>query len=312
MNPKMTSSTYSAELEHEALINITGPDATKFLQGQITCDAKALTSQASLGAHCTHKGRALFSFLALAPCTEDIFLRLPANQAEAALATLNKYIVFSKAKANLVTSNYHRIGVWGAGAKELIDKVFGVQFDKDGSFASTEQYTITRLDNQRYECWLTTNQTTQIEQIQLCTTASNTSSWQRLDIAAGIGHIQAENREEFIPQMLNYHRLGGISFTKGCYTGQEVIARMKYHGKLKRHMYRVSSHGKAPATGDLIFNGDSEQSVGRIVIAIDTSEGFEALVVTTDTSVDTDNLHINQENPQKLTQQQLPYAINEE
>lgn len=311
------SNTYFSHLEHESLISIQGPDATKFLQGQITCDALALTQTASLGAHCTHKGRMLFSFFALALNPENIYLRLPAEQTDTALAALNKYIVFSKAKA-AAHHDWKKIGVWGESAREIISALTATPPTKNNTFSQCDTHIITQISDTRFECWLhpdaplpdefaNSNNATQMSY----------TDWQLLDIQQGVGHIYSGSTEQLIPQMLNYQLLGGISFTKGCYTGQEVVARMQYHGKLKRHMYRVQipSDCALPTPGTPIYSATGSQSVGTVILASQSAGGdtaAEALVTATDLSIDSDDCYLDTTLQQKLTLLELPYAINEE
>lgn len=314
MSNTHASSTYFSHLEHESLISINGPDATKFLQGQVTCDVQKLTQTASLGAHCTHKGRMLFSFFAAATTPENIYLRVPSEQTKTALAALNKYIVFSKAKT-AVLSGWKKIGIWGENASDIIDSLSESPPKTDGEFSHSDSCIIIKLSNSRFECWLAPE--TELPNNLLSqhkATQVNPANWQLLDIQQGIGHIYTGNTEQLIPQLLNYQALGGISFTKGCYTGQEVVARMQYHGKLKRHMYRVQipDNCSAPLSGTPIYSTASTQSVGNIVLASTTPGTAEALVVATDQSIEADDCYLDPELQQKLTLLKLPYAINEE
>lgn len=314
MSNTHTNSTFFNLLEHESLISIAGPDATKFLQGQVTCDVQTLTRTASLGAHCTHKGRMLFSFFAAATNPENIYLRLPSEQTETALAALNKYIVFSKAKTAELTG-WKKIGIWGENAPDIIDALTASPPKTDGAFDHSDSYIIIKLSNSRFECWLAPETPLPDDLLsQHNATQTDSVHWQLLDIQQGIGHIYTGNTEQLIPQMLNYQVLGGISFTKGCYTGQEVVARMQYHGKLKRHMYRMQTtlNGTTPLPGAPIYSKASTQSVGNIVLARPTPTTTEALIVATDVSVETGDCYLDPEHQQKLTLLELPYAINEE
>jgi folate-binding protein YgfZ len=122
-------------------------------------------------------------------------------------------------------------------------------------------------------------------------TLISAESWQLMVIRQGLGEVCAATSELFIPQMLNYHLTGAISFTKGCYTGQEVIARMHYKGKLKRQLYRISLQGQPCKPGDDLFGPDSVQSIGKIVNCVAVcDDNSEALAVITSANVDADNV----------------------
>ncbi|MCV6627654.1 MAG: tRNA-modifying protein YgfZ, partial [Cellvibrionaceae bacterium] len=134
--------------------------------------------------------------------------------------------------------------------------------------------------------------------------------WRLLDIRAGIGEIQAGSEAMFIPQMLNFNERGGISYDKGCYTGQEIIARMQYRGNLKRHLLYLHSDtaNTAPAVGQALYNGQKEQAIGYIVDALLSSKGIEALAVCTDESADQAVYTETQGGP-SYRAQTLSYAI---
>ena len=309
--------TFIADLQHETILTIEGPDASKFLQGQVTCDIRAITQKSSLGAHCTHKGRMLFSFLALASSPEKIYLRLPHEQSQSALAALHKYIIFSKAKAEKISDDCLQLGIWGPDARSTITSTFGHCPKARSAFIQTEKHTVIEVDDSRFECWLhssnTIDNTSTLSKLQQNTAPSNFKHWQLEDIQSGIGHVYAPNTELFIPQMLNYQTLGAISFNKGCYTGQEIVARMKYHGKIKRHMYRVRGETSSPPPpGAPIYSTGGERSVGSVVIASQIDSGFEALLVAKASNVETQTLFLDIQQQQKLTLLELPYAVDEE
>ena len=316
MSSKDQDQTFIAKLQREALLKIEGSDASKFLQGQVTCDIRTITHKSSLGAHCTHKGRMLFSFLALAPSPEKIYLRLPYEQTQVALDALNKYIIFSKAKAEKISSDCLQLGIWGPDARSIITSTFGLCPEEDSAFLQTDQHTVIQLNESRFECWLhstsASENTNTLTELEKNTVPSEYSHWQLVDIQSGIGHVYTQNTEQFIPQMLNYQTLGAISFNKGCYTGQEIVARMQYHGKLKRHMYRVKGETPTPPPGTPIYSVSGKKSVGSIVSASEIDSSFEALVVAKDTSVKTQMLFLDAQQQQKLTLLELPYAVNED
>lgn len=251
-------------------ITVQGPDAAKFLQGQVTCDLSAIEAGAStLGAHCTHQGRMVSSFRIARSGDDSYTLRVHESIAERALAQLNKYIVFSKAKARL-DDTLTGFALLGSGVGQwLLDRnEAGIPEDNDQAWADADGMVI-RLQEDAIESWVVLALAHKYQQLaeqeQRLGTAAD---WQAWLVANGIGEVRSETVEVFIPQVLNLHLTGGISFTKGCYTGQEIVARMKYRGKLKRHMYRAQTQTNEPiAPNTPVFADGHAQSVGEVVIA---------------------------------------------
>lgn len=314
--------TYLVALKHHGLLTVEGPDAAKFLQGQVTCDLRELDNQTTrLGAQCTLKGRMLVSFRALQLDAERVFLRMPSGLVEKAMATFGKYIVFSKAKLHDRRDNYCCIGLYGPHAETLIGQIFGANPGVqdawlNDTWCNLEGNVIIKLDHQRYECWLTPDQA-QKNWLALeaagCEIAGE-NLWTLLDIRAGIGEVRPETSETFTPQALNYQLVNGINFRKGCYTGQEIVARLHYRGTLKQHMYRLGvalpEGVSLPAPGSAVVNAE-QRNIGEIVLAAHSGPGTaEVLAVVNDAHLGEAYLPANP--PQKLEQLALPYAIPSE
>lgn len=215
------------DLSPLGLISITGPDAAKFLQGQLTCDVREVTEQQScLGAHCDPKGRVQFTFR-LFKHLDVYYLRLPREMISHALSLLQKYIIFSKAKLADVSDE------WSS--------------------------------------------------LKLTTDSFSTSQLQ--DIEAGIPTITTKTIGLFTPHDINYPLLNGVSFNKGCYTGQEIVARMHFLGKPKQRLYRVSFSAKqTPEIGAKLLADQKE--VGTLVnFAEDGQQSYQALVVLQNSAI---------------------------
>ena len=137
------------------------------------------------------------------------------------------------------------------------------------------------------------------------------NDWLLGQIRAGIGQVTGTTRELFIPQMINLQALGGVSFKKGCYTGQEIVARMQYLGKLKRRLYRLAlAATPAPAPGTEIFSPTHASSVGEVVLAALSPSGSELLAVLTADAVADDNLHLGSPDGPRLELLTLPYELD--
>lgn len=303
--------TYLIALQQQGVLSIQGPDAVKFLQGQVTCDVRELANnQTRLGAQCNIKGRMLLCFRALQPQNEQLLLRFHKNLIANGLSSFGKYIVFSKAKLTDATKNYRYIGIAGPKAHEIVTKVFGVIPNANDEWQSSNGNLIIRINENRFECWLNPDEAEAIwKQIATYTTKAGESLWSLLNIQAGLGDISLDTFETFTPQAINFQLVNGINFRKGCYTGQEIVARLHYRGTLKRHMYRFEftlQNNLLPAEGSELKNA-AGKSIGEVVLAAQKSETRGELLASV---VDDERADIYlANNPQKLELLPLPYAI---
>ena len=303
----------------QGLIEIKGPDSTKFLQGQVSCDVRELAEQTTrLGAQCNIKGRMLLCFRAIQPENERIILRVHAGLVANGLASLGKYIVFSKAKLADVSQDYRCLGIAGIQAAELISKVFAVEITQNDGWQAAGEHLIIRIAEDRYECWLACNQHDKQnanqadaiwDQLSAQTTPANQNLWNLLNIQAGIGDVAPETYEAFTPQAINFQLVNGINFRKGCYTGQEIVARLHYRGALKRHMYRFEfllTDQALPAPGTELKNTEGK-TVGEVILSASKNDVCGELLASVADNERVDICLIN--NPQKLSLLALPYAI---
>jgi folate-binding protein YgfZ len=257
-----------------SILQVAGPDAAKFLQGQLTCDINALTaSTATPGAHCTPKGRMLSSFLIAHPQPDTYWLRVRTAIRASASAALAKYIVFSKAKLQAQTPLLV-IGLAGPDAAAAVRGCAGAVPAGQFGVVTTAEGAIVQLDNEgrRFEAWLPPAAALALWQQCGSFEIAGSAFWRWLDIRAGWASIEAGTVEAFIPQMLNYDRNGAISFSKGCYTGQEIVARAHYRGQVKRHLLRASAAAAAPLAGSDVVGADG-RTLGQIAAAVDRGDG---------------------------------------
>ncbi len=302
-------------LLHYDFLRLDGADSGKFLQGQTTCDwAQISNQQASLGAYCNIKGRVLSSFIGLMPSDHCALLRMRADICQSSRELLNKYIVFSKAEIASHPRQHHVIGVKGALAKSHLRKLFGgVPTSALAAYCADDDSVIVQLDDHglRYECWLSDSRASELWPA-LSETASiiNGNDWERDCILAGSAEICAATQNLFLPQQLNYQLTGAVNFKKGCYTGQEVVARMQYRGKLKRRMYAAKLDGPVSATpGSELFVDDETQSIGNIV-AIQAEGTRSVLLAVLSVTALSGSIH-TADSTQALRLIDLPYALPE-
>ncbi|MGQ9425878.1 CAF17-like 4Fe-4S cluster assembly/insertion protein YgfZ [Gilvimarinus sp. F26214L] len=311
------SDTQLFALDHLGCLVVEGPEARKFLQGQVTCDTSLITlNHAQRGAHCNTKGRMLFNFTALqVPASEDgadsIALIMPRGLLERAQTALGKYIVFSKADIAR-RDDLKLIGLSGTGAAALAADLLPILPIAPGDVGQGQNGFGLRVAGERFLCLIP-----EADALEYWTNWSARAAlhgyqgWHLADIRDGVGQVLPGTEEMFIPQMLNMHLTGGVSFKKGCYIGQEVVARMQYLGKLKRHMRRLQlATGELPEPGAALYSTESSQSVGNVVMAAPAGDGLvEMLAVTTDAAFEGDALYRDAECSQQLQALALPYVI---
>jgi hypothetical protein len=273
-NAKQPDALLVMPLLHQGLLRVTGVDANKFLQGQLTCNVNLANDGISLlGAACNPQGR-MYSSFRLIPADTDqgpgYFLRMRSNIIETTAAILGKYIVFYKAGVFDERNAFVGIGVSGNSSADLIKRVFGVAPSEPNLLANIDQTAIIKLPGKtlRFECWLPVETAKHYWPLLTESAAvGGVNDWLLADISDGIGEVSAVNSEAFIPQMLNFDKVEAISFTKGCYTGQEVVARLQYRGKSKRTMVKISvQNGPTLEPGQLLhLPGGKEQSCATVV-----------------------------------------------
>lgn len=226
------------------LLAIDGPDAATFLQGQATCDVRAVTpARGALGALCNLQGRMIVSFYVLATDT-GLALVMPHDRVDAVLTHLQKYAVFSKVTLRAAPDLAVIAGSEGGGS----------------AFTATRDGNATALQlrgNRRLHLVPTGT-----------TLPDGSAAWCAASIAAGEVLVDTANAGRFLPQALNYDVIDGVNFRKGCYTGQEVVARMHFKGKMKERLYVATADTvTAPAANAVIVDGDGN-AAGEVVAAV--------------------------------------------
>lgn len=254
-----------------SLLRFSGADAQAFLHGQLTCDVAALQlGSSSYGGYCTPKGRLLATFLLWATA-DGYMMLLPGALAEAIRKRLTMYVLRSKVKVEDLTQDLACVGVYGVGAVQQIAALGGGTPERLHGVATQNGVTAIQLPVQRYLAVLPRAQ---------AGLTDGQDAWNSLDIAAGIPFILPTTQEEFVPQMVNLDLIGGLSYTKGCYPGQEIVARTHYLGKLKQRLYRAVV-AAAAVPGDKLYCAElDEQSGGMIVNSAPAADGrFDVLAV---------------------------------
>ncbi|MGI2152724.1 tRNA-modifying protein YgfZ [Shewanella oncorhynchi] len=298
-----------ANLSHLGLIKVVGEQGRSFIHGQVTTDISSLaTDQWRWGAHCDPKGKMLASFRTFA-IQDALFMLMPKDAIEVDLPQLQKYAVFSKATLSNASAEWTLLGVAGEQASQFVNKHFG---DIQQELTLIENGAILK-DAERFILVLTPDTAAAlVAQSEL--SVFDASAWQALEIAAGYPNLAASHASQYVPQMCNLQAVYGISFNKGCYMGQETIARMKYRGGNKRALYILRGHTNLQinlASGLEIAMEDSFRRGGQIIEFV--QRGNQVLltaVLPNDTANDT-QLRFADDEQSHLTIQALPYSLDE-
>ncbi|WP_084883914.1 hypothetical protein [Vibrio sp. qd031] len=259
-------------LKDWALITVTGPDSKSYLQGQLTCDVVSLeANQFTFGAHCDAKGK-VWSLFRIFHIDDGYGLLLPRLGAEKALFELKKYSVFSNLE--MVLSESELVGII-ADEPVALDKTAELQ-----SVNVDATRTLIIGTEKRLQSLIDEHSLSLVEQ----------GIWQQHDIANGIPRVDENNQNQHIPQAFNLQAIGGISFDKGCYTGQETVARAKYRGTNKRALFIVTGLMDPGATKPLSLEravGENWRSAGQLIECVVVGEtAYATIILANDTATD--------------------------
>lgn len=269
---------FLARLDDLAIVRIDGEDASAFLHTQLSNDIAGLgADEARLAAYCTPKGRMLANMIvwhetdqAAAP----LLALVKADVVESTLKRLRMFVLRAKVRFELTDLN-----VYGIARKEAADVEAHVPWKIHREDTLT-RISAPRLPEGGQRFWIVAPGATSADDLasRLALTRKDKATWQAQDIAAGLGWVEQDNIELFIPQSLNYDLIGGVSFTKGCYPGQEIVARAHFRGTVKRRglpVYGRLPEGAAVRAGTDIYDAQRPATpAGRIInVATETGDG---------------------------------------
>ena len=307
-----------ADLSHLGVIAVYGADAESFLQSQFSNDISQLTETGTqLDAYCTPKGRIL-GLMRLFRQGETWYLRLPEDTLEAVIQRLRMYVMRADVTLEDVSDNFLRIGISGEAAVDELQTVMSDVPSEADQLRHSGDITLLRVPGvlPRFEAYISSLETASKlwDSLNVHGAPVGESAWRLLEIRDGLPNIFAATSELFVPQMTNLQLLNGVSFKKGCYPGQEIVARMQYLGTLKRRMYlgHVDTD-QQPSPADSLFTGtDSEQAVGRIVDAQPHPDGGQLLLAVMQIKVaEAGDMHLGSAEGPLMVLEPLPYVFKE-
>jgi folate-binding protein YgfZ len=287
-----------------AMLRARGPDAGTFLQSQLTQDVLGMSQdQVRLSGYCSPKGRLLASLWVWRTADDEFGLLCSADLAAPLLKRLSMYVLRAKCKLDDASGEWSVWGLVGSAATQWL----GETAVAPGRIARREGAWVLGLAAAEGQARYLLVQAAQATAPSLPALAPD--QWQRLEVTSGVPRITAATVEKFVPQMINLERVGGVDFQKGCYPGQEVVARSQYRGTLKRRMHLFATDGAAHAGQDLFHSGDASQPAGMVVNAATDSSGTRLLAEVKLAALDSGSLHLGSAQGPALRRLELPYSI---
>jgi tRNA-modifying protein YgfZ len=294
----------SVPLAHLGLIRARGADAGKFLHSQLTTDFAMLgLSQVRLAGFCSAKGRLQASFIAWKLAHDDVLLACAASVLPATLKRLSMFVMRAQCKLSDATAEFRLSGCVGATALgRLGETAVWAQH------AQGETRVIHLPDAAGVARCLLVEP---IDSAAVPAPSLSLDAWRWLEVQSGVATIEASTVEQFVPQMLNLELVGGVDFQKGCYPGQEIVARSQYRGTLKRRMFLFDIDASATAGQEVFHSGDASQPAGMVANTAPRPDaaGSSALVEVKLAALNEGSLHLGTPDGPLLRRAELPYSV---
>jgi len=305
------TATIVAPLTDIGLIRVSGEDATVFLNNLLTNDVKGLSQDlVQRNGLCSPKGRLLATFL-IWHDGADLMMALSADLHAPILKKLSMYVLRSKVR--LTDANNERILI-GLSGPEAAKAAGDLGPTPAGllQVTGTQEGQLMLVGEQRYLLAVEASAAETVwRKLAAVASPAGLAAWHWLEVREGIPVITAATQDEFVPQMINFDLIGGVSFKKGCYPGQEIVARTHYLGKIKRRMYRAHVDTALPAAGANLYAPETgDQSCGRVVNSAPSPQGGnDLLAVIQSTCAEAGEVHLDNPSGHRLIFQPLPYAV---
>jgi tRNA-modifying protein YgfZ len=290
MNANVTVGFEGATALHEwGVIRAAGPEAASFLQNQLTQDVLGLDAhRAALAGWCSAKGRLMASFIVWRPAPDEVLLACSADVLPVVLKRLSMFVLRAKCKLTDASAELPLHGVAGIAASapawRRTEGVIGLPSARGVARAL-------------------------IAGAAPALRALDANAWSWLEVASGVPRIVAATVEQFVPQMVNFEVVGGVNFQKGCYPGQEVVARSQYRGTVKRRAFVFESAAAAAPAQEIFHSADREQPAGMVANAASWNGRHLLLAEVKLAALDSGTLHLASADGPLLTRADMPYAV---
>jgi folate-binding protein YgfZ len=317
-NAKACNSTVLCDLSSYSTLVVAGDDAVSFMQGQFTNDVEKIDADNSqMNGFCNKKGRMIANFR-LFTYQQNYFLSIKNDLVDLSIEHLQNYILRAHVAIQDVSEQLIHLGLSGSDSPALLAEFIKTINEEVDSVSHNDDYIAIRVagPQTRYEIFCSLEHAKTLwEKLSKKVDVIDASSWDYLNIQAGLPYIDSHTSGEFVPQMVNMELINGVSFTKGCFTGQEIVARMHYLGKLKKRCYKIHiATEEQPKAGDKLFaeNARAGQNTGTLIMTEKNPDsGYDALAVIQ--IADTESkLFLNGADGPTVTVKELPYSFDSE
>lgn len=292
-----------APLPHLGVIRAQGEDAASFLHGQLTQDFALLgPREARLAAFCNAKGRMLASFIGFRRAEGEILLVCSRDLLAPTLKRLSMFVLRAKVKLSDVSAEFPVHGIAGDALRPLVQHATPWTLEPAAGGHLVQLYP---CEDQPRALWVAP-----ADAAPPPGPALDTALWQWSEVRSGVATLSAPVVEAFVPQMLNYESVGGVNFKKGCYPGQEVVARSQFRGTLKRRAFVAHAEGEMAAGQEVFQAAEPEQPAGLVAQAAPApGGGWDAIVSLQLSAVDAGDLHAGSTGGPALQLLPLPYLL---
>jgi tRNA-modifying protein YgfZ len=312
-SPRPATLGATARLSDWGVIQAVGEDSATFLQGQLTNDVVALNeTRWCLAGYCSAKGRLLATFVVWRPERDRFLLACPLDLLAPTLKRLSMFVLRAKCKLSDATQQVALLGLWGTSvpseaAALLPGAVTGQWLRLSDAVVHSSGGPDVRVPRV-----MRALEGMSTEATEPSTDAVSLATWRAMDVQSGVPMVQGKTVDAFVPQMINFELLRGVDFRKGCYPGQEVVARSQYRGTLKRRMHLFVSDASVNVGDEVFHASDAEQPVGSVVNAAAWDKQHVALVSLKSAVLQPDGLttlHLGSAAGPAMRQQLMPYSV---
>ena len=292
----------ACELTHLSVLEANGPDAVSFLHNQLTHDFALLApGQARLCGYCSPKGRMLASFVGFKRSPDHVLLVCSRDVAASTLKRLSMFVLRAKVKLSDVTSQFHVQG-WVGPVLQQQAGVLNLTPWQHHALDSGDLITLYPALGQARALWLSESPPPLLPPL-------SHDAWMGLEVLSGVAQVQAPTVDAFVPQMLNYESVDGVSFKKGCYPGQEVVARSQFRGAIKRRAQLYLSSSAVAAGTELFLSTDSSQPAGLVAQSAPWGDGTVLIASVQLSLLETTGDVLQDSQGHVLTPLPLPYEL---